>query len=251
MNFIEIACDDATNFCESISDDSIDLFICDPPFGINEENFSGARTKNNIIPGYIPAPKDISYYDFCKSWLQSMFKKLKSTGTAYVICGWSYPLAHLMLACEDVGFHLINHIIWHYDTKIIPTSKKFSSSHYHILRLGKKKNGQTFNAPDIDKTELWYDKMDTWTIPKNRLTDIRNLNTLPYDLIRKIIQYSSNPNDIVCDLFCGNFTTTYVCIDENRNFIGCELNINAYNHHKNEINSYLSQNNKKYDFIHQ
>ena len=61
---------------------------------------------------------------------------------------------------------------------------------------------------------------------------IKNVNKLPEGLIQKLILYSSNPGDIVCDFFMGNFTTAYAAIKLGRYPIGFELNKNAFQHHE-------------------
>ena len=246
MSKCSIRCSDATEYASSLESDSIDLYILDPPFGIGETSFTGGNgggsNRGSVIPGYQEAPED--YASFAYEWLTEVYRTLKPGGTAYVIMGWSYPLGDVMVAARDAGFLLLNHIIWHYNTQVIPTKKKFSSSHYHVLRLGKRKNGQTFNVPSDEDMSTWssmpegrngmlstYDKMDTWTIPKVRGKGTSNLNTLPDALVRKMILYSSNPGDLVCDLFMGNFTTAYMALQEGRRVTGCDINPNTCDHH--------------------
>lgn len=258
--FIDLELADCIDFLKTVPNDYIDLMILDPPFGNDETKFS-FRTKKNmdnehIIPGYIEAPKDISYYDFCKSWLNECYRVLKQNGTCYIINGSTYNLAECMLACKDTGFHLLDHNIWHYKNKVVPTQKKFSTSHYHILRLGKSKSGQTFNIPSdddvIEQNELvgspsvpykcngkpsTYDRFDVWIIDRdvNHQKEMKNINRLPMELVRKMIRYSSNPGDTVLDCFMGDFTTAYVCIQEGRNVMGCEKNPNTYKYHIDKI----------------
>ena len=47
-------------------------------------------------------------------------------------------------------------------------------------------------------------------------------------LIETIIKASSNEGDLVADFYAGSFTTAEVCKELNRNFIGCDINPNAY-----------------------
>ena len=58
----------------------------------------------------------------------------------------------------------------------------------------------------------------------------KNKNKLPNELIRKIIQYSSNPGDIVADFFLGNFTTAVVAREMGRIPQGFEKNPNGFKH---------------------
>jgi len=50
----------------------------------------------------------------------------------------------------------------------------------------------------------------------------------PYELIKRLVKCSSNPNDIVLDIFMGSGMTAKVCIDLNRRFIGCEIDKKYY-----------------------
>lgn len=247
--FVDLACSNAVEFAEDIPDDTIDLYILDPPFGVGETNFHTGNYNEANIPGYVTAPDD--YYGWSKEWLKEVYRTLKPTGTAYVVLGSTYNMARAMTAAEDTGFYLLNHIIWHYNTGVLPTKKKFSSSHYHILRLGKKKKGHTFNIPSDEDIEAfynrqglpvipegrnggprYYDMMDTWRIKRvaAKSGEKKNLNMLPEELIRKMIVYSSNEGDTVADLFMGNFTTAKVAIAENRSVLGCDANPNVCEH---------------------
>ena len=68
-----------------------------------------------------------------------------------------------------------------------------------------------------------------WKINKtNQPGKKKNKNKLPEALIKKMIQYSSNEGDVVCDSFMGNFTTKEVCMKLNRHCIGFELNLRAF-----------------------
>ena len=53
---------------------------------------------------------------------------------------------------------------------------------------------------------------------------IRNKNELPTKLIIKIMQYSSNEGDLVCDFFLGGFNTAKVAIGLKRKVIGFDIN---------------------------
>lgn len=45
----------------------------------------------------------------------------------------------------------------------------------------------------------------------------------PIRLIEKLVRNSSNENDVVLDCFMGSGTTGVACVNENRNFIGMEI----------------------------
>src|SRR5579872_5801432 len=91
-----------------IQDKSVDLMICDPPFGIDEITFDKhyKRQKDNVFDGYVEAPKD--YQDWTTSWLNESYRILKDNGSMYLISGWS-KLREVLNACNDVGFNIVNH----------------------------------------------------------------------------------------------------------------------------------------------
>ncbi|MCL2841558.1 MAG: site-specific DNA-methyltransferase [Defluviitaleaceae bacterium] len=74
----------------------------------------------------------------------------------------------------------------------------------------------TYN-PQVGFTDVWND-IDFYE-EKNRCHPTQK----PQKLIRRLIQASSNSNDIVLDPFMGSGSTAIACTDENRQFIGFEI----------------------------
>ena len=222
-----------------IPDESIDLLICDPPFGISETSFGQhyKRNSSKVINGYHEAPVD--YLGFTRDWVTLSFKKLKPNGSMYIIIGHT-PLLDVLIAAKESGFETLNHCIWKYNFGV-STTKKFVTSHYHVLRLCKPKAKPTFNTycrfgpQEKDKlggSLLYQDLEDVFVINKDyQPNKEKNMNKLPDKLIEKLVMYSSNPGDLVCDFFMGNFTTAYVSLRLGRHVCGYEINKNAYDYH--------------------
>jgi site-specific DNA-methyltransferase (adenine-specific) len=59
---------------------------------------------------------------------------------------------------------------------------------------------------------------------------LKSLFRVPEELVKKLILYSSNTGDLVCDFFMGNFTTAKVANLLGRNVVGFELNKNSYDY---------------------
>ena len=51
----------------------------------------------------------------------------------------------------------------------------------------------------------------------------------PYQLIKRLIECSTDENDIILDIFMGTGMTAKVCKDTKRNYYGCELDPNYIN----------------------
>lgn len=220
-----------------IADESVNLIICDPPFGIKESTFGSqyARDSGNILAGYKEAPAD--YYLFSLEWMTEAKRILKDNGSFYIVTGHS-NVHHIRYAADKLGLHLVNEIIWKYAFGV-NASRKFVSSHYTILYFIKNKKARwTYNLFSrfgrSEKTEnnrslLYADQEDVWVINKeNHRGIVKNSNKLPQELIRKIVQYSSSEGDLVCDFFLGNFTTAFVSKGMRRRFSGFEINPKAY-----------------------
>lgn len=236
--------EDCITGASKIEDNSIDLIICDPPFGISESTFSKyyKRNNDNVISGYVEAPDD--YDKFTLDWMTEAHRILKDDGSMYIVSGWT-NLSSLYKAIEKLGLIEINHIIWKFNFGV-NTKNKFVTSHYHILYLSKsKKAKRVFNTncrftqldKDIDNGSLLYKDMeDVWVINKEyQQGKEKNANKLPNKLVEKMIEYSSNDDDIICDFFLGNFTTADCALRLGRKFVGFELNSETYNFHISRI----------------
>lgn len=60
-------------------------------------------------------------------------------------------------------------------------------------------------------------------VSKDRLNGLHPCQ-LPFELIRRFIEVSSNPGDVVLDPFAGTFSTSLVASNIDRNSIGIEIN---------------------------
>lgn len=217
----------------------IDLMICDPPFGIGESKFHRHynRDETNIIDGYQESPPD--YASFTNKWLMQAKRILKKNGSMYIVSGWT-NIHHILNSIDKLKLYLINHIIWKFNFGVA-TKQKFVSSHYHILYVKKSKNATPvfntfcrFGSKEKNKNGgslLYQDLEDVWIINKEyQPGKIKNKNKLPNELIQKMILYSSNKNDIVCDFFLGNFTTAIVAKNLGRIAYGFEINKQSFEH---------------------
>jgi site-specific DNA-methyltransferase (adenine-specific) len=229
-----------------IADESVNLIICDPPFGISESKFKNQynRKSESVISGYCEAPPD--YFEFSKKWIGEAKRVLCNDGSMYIISGWN----QLHDVLNSINYHelfVINHIVWKYNFGVY-TTKKYVSSHYHILFLKKSSKAKhLFNTTSrfdlCERNEVggslqYKDLEDVWTIPKEfQRGKKKNINKLPGALVRKIIEYSSLPGDTVCDFFMGNFTTARVALQLSRNVLGFELNEIAFKEFVSELDT--------------
>ncbi|MEM0333641.1 MAG: site-specific DNA-methyltransferase [Candidatus Aenigmatarchaeota archaeon] len=201
---------------KKIPDESIDLIITDPPFGIEysakRNNYN--RTKENVLEGYREIRKD-EYYEFSVNWMKEAFRVLKTTGSMYVVSGWT-NLKDVLNAIDEVGFKTLNHIIWKYQFGVF-TKKKFVTSHYHILLVVKSLKKYKFNKIDHYPEDVWEIAREYWT------GRIKTPTKLPLNLVKKMILYSSDEGDLVFDPFLGSGTVAVAAKVLRRNYLGFEI----------------------------
>ncbi len=229
-----------------IDDKSIDLVITDPPFAIDfkakKENYH--RTKSRVLEGYNEIPKE-NYYEFSLKWMKEVYRILKESGSMYVFSGWN-NLKDILNAIDDTGFITVNHIIWKYQFGVV-TKRKYVTSHYHCLYVCKDDKKRKFfpyarfdkNERDKNNRSLHYnDKEDVWIIDREYWNgDIKTPTKLPFELIKKILQYSSEKGDIVLDPFLGSGQVAIVSKMMERKYIGFEIVEDYYRFCKERLES--------------
>ncbi len=239
-NYYQCFNQDVLSGIKNLDDNSVDLIITDPPYGIDGDKLHRHynRKEDFVLDGYVEVPQE-QYQDFTDSWIAESIRVLREGGSMYIVSGYT-NLVHILNALQNSDEMIErNHIIWKYNFGVYAT-KKYVSSHYHILYYTKGAKNVTFNTDCRytleDRTprgrSLRYrDMEDVWIINREYNKErIKNKNQLPKALLEKMIKYSSNKNDTVLDLFAGSFSTMKTSLMLERNAIGFELNENAYRH---------------------
>jgi len=217
---------------KTIPNEKIDLVVTDPPFAINfkakKSNYN--RTASRVLSGYNEINVE-DYYKFTNDWMCQVKRILKKSGSMYVFSGWN-NLKDILTALDVNGFTTINHIIWKYQFGVV-TAKKFVTSHYHCLFVCKNDKMRKFfpysrfkkNAKTSDGKSLHYqDKEDVWIIKREYWTgDDKTPTKLPAEIIKKILQYSSEKNDLILDPFLGSGQVAVISKMLGRKYLGFEI----------------------------
>ena len=128
-----------------IRDNSVDLIITDPPYGIEGDKIDVHynRKEKHVIEGYVEIPLD-EYPAFSQAWIDEAERVLRPGGSIYIVSGYS-NLTDILIALRNTHLVEVNHLIWKYNFGVY-TSKKYISSHYHILYYTKPGGAVTFNS---------------------------------------------------------------------------------------------------------
>jgi site-specific DNA-methyltransferase (adenine-specific) len=218
---------------DHVEDESVDLIFTDPPYGIDGDKLDAHyhRDESNIVPGYVEVPLE-TYDQFSKDWISECERCLRPGGSIYIVSGYT-NLHHVLNALHATDLQEVNHIISKYSFGV-STKKKWVSSHYHVLfwqKPNKGKQTRTFNTNVYytDQKDSYHDRLTVQDMPRaHNPGETKNKNQLNEDFIEKFIMYSSNRGDTVMDPFCGGFTTPRTALRYGRNFVGFEMNKNAY-----------------------
>lgn len=210
----------------SVGSESIDLIVTDPPFAIDfkakRANYN--RTAKNVLEGYSEIRQE-DYLAFSRSWINEAYRILKKSGSMFVFSGWN-NLKDVLIAIDDAGFIQVNHIIWKYQFGVV-TKNRYVSSHYHCVYVCKDDKRRRFYPNSrFEAGSLRYrDMEDVWVINREYWKNEKKTPTkLPSELIKKILQYASQEDDLVLDPFLGSGQVAVVSKEMGRRYAGFEVN---------------------------
>jgi site-specific DNA-methyltransferase (adenine-specific) len=227
--------EDCIKGMERLDDESVDLIIADPPFGLDYTGIKGNynRDPDNVIKGYKEAPLD--YMKFSIDWMGHAKRVLKKHGTMYVFSSWN-KLWDVLYAVSYLGFTHHSQLTW---SRTFPVYKRWNwvDGFYQIFMLLK------YKAPRQGKPSHTFNKVFTKNENTGKLRHyprsdldfqetyekgkLKNGTKLPNALVEHLILTSSTVGDTVLDPFLGNGTTAVEALRHKRNFIGFEINTNA------------------------
>jgi site-specific DNA-methyltransferase (adenine-specific) len=207
---------DALTLLPKIPDGCIDLIVTDPPFAIDfkAQRLNYNRKGSHVLEGYREIPEE-EYGEFTREWIVQAGRVLAPDGSMYIFSGWN-RLRDILEGIDTAGLTTINHIIWKYQFGVF-TKKKYVTSHYHILFAVKDAKRYTFNKIEHYPEDVWVINREYW---KGRM---KTPTKLPCGLVKKILDYSSNPGDLIFDPFLGSGTVAVVAQNEGRHFLGFEI----------------------------
>lgn len=217
---------------KQVQNESIDFILTDPPYKIIQGGctnkavrFKGT-THEDLKNGELFKNNDIKFSD----WLNDAFRVLKN-GSHCIVMTNDRNLEQLLTDSRKAKFKLLNILIWK-KSKHSPNRYYMKNAEFLVLlRKGSAKNINDMGTRQV----LEFDNVKTKTHPTEK----------PVELLTKLIENSTNENEIVLDLFMGTGSCAVASKNTNRRFIGFELDDNYYNIAKKRVEKKEEKTNKQ------
>lgn len=200
-----------------IPDNSIDLVIADPPYGIeyysNWSKDDKYRNKVKSVNGIKNDDKDNT--EFLSKVLFEIDRVLKPNSHIYWFTRWDRIALQQPLI--ERHFKLKNALVWMKNNWSMGDLTGAYAGQYESILFAQK--GRRY-LNEVDGKRRHTDILQFDRVPPNKL---RHSHEKPEALIEFLIRKSSDENDVILDPFCGSGTTAVAAINTNRNFIGFEI----------------------------
>lgn len=230
---------DSLKFTDTLPNESVDLVVCDGPYGVTTHDWDQVGSVQEYNLGLI-----------------ERFSRILKPGGALYLFG----------KCDCIDFidyrphlDLSSKIVWYQPSRLAQGRRSYTNN-YDIICYFTKGRPQTFNLDDIRVAQLvelehrkrcenvpsvkngpygktvfnekgknpgnvWGD-IKQLTYKSKELLSRELLNTVqkPEKLIERLIKASSSEGDLVYDPFCGSGTVPAVCERIGRRYVACEIN---------------------------
>jgi site-specific DNA-methyltransferase (adenine-specific) len=205
------------------------LIFADPPYNLGVDYGAGAKADRMSI---------VEFHKWSWRWIIALVGVVAPGGSVWVLTNAEW--ATYYSNCLGDLFVSRNWIIWH-ETFGNYTQANFAQDHRHLFYHVKPGAPHIWNPDAIrvpsDRQTKYNDKRANpkGRVPGNVWKFSRLCGTfkervdwhpaqLPSALLERIILSTSNPGDLVVDIFSGSGSMGVVCKKHGRRFIGIELN---------------------------
>ncbi|MCX8051185.1 MAG: site-specific DNA-methyltransferase [Chlorobi bacterium] len=251
---------DNLDVLRTISSDSVDLIYIDPPFNTGKQQqrvqlrteadpdgdrigFGDKRYRTTVVARHAYEDSFDDYLEFLRPRLEEARRILAPHGSLYLHC--DYREAHYIKILLDRIFGrdaFINEIIWAYDYGG-RSKRRWPAKHDTIFFYAKDPDRYFFDADAVERipymapdlvgpekaargklpTDVWWHTI----VPTNSREKTGYPTQKPLGILRRIIQASSRPGDLVLDFFAGSGTTGYAAWELGRRFLLVDNNPDA------------------------
>lgn len=212
MEHIEVArgCDavlgDCVELLDALPDESIDLVLTDPPYGIgyrSDRRKDGAHRR--------PIKNDESLNIVARS-AHRIHRVLKHDSALYLFADRNRQ-DEVASILQRAGFRIKNRIIWDKGHHTAGDCRGAFGFRYEVLFFAAK-------GRPLIRTKRYS---DIWRFPRVASQKMAHQNEKPVPLLVQAIESFSDPGALVLDPFMGSGSCGEACALTGRRFVGCEV----------------------------
>ncbi len=226
--------EDALAGAARLADESVDLIVADPPYGLGKDY---GNDSDHV--------RGDAYVDWTRQWVELYLPKLKPAGSLYIFLTWQHSPE--VFSYLKTRLTMMNEIIWDRRVPSMGGSvRKFSSVHdnigffvkardYHFdldaVRIPYDPETKKARSRSIFVGSKWleigYNPKDVWSISRLHRQHAERADhptQKPLEMIERIVRVSAPPKGLVVDPFMGSGTAAVAALRNDRRFVGFELN---------------------------
>jgi DNA modification methylase len=230
----DIQLDDSLKYLKSLPDNSVDLILTDPPYGINYQN--NRRNKDGKIKtenGIANDEKDNLL--FLDKIMKECYRILKDGHHIYWF-GRFDALSKQSIKFEENGFIIKNSLVWVKNNHGTGDLYYSYAPKHELILYGLKRTNTKVKPVRLKKLEDGRTRHnDILEFSKVSKKEMIHDHQKPLDLLSFLIKKSTDEGDIILDPFMGSGSTIIAANKLNRKSIGIELDKDIFNEAKNRI----------------
>lgn len=231
----EIYNEDCYEVLKRLHDNSVDLLLQDPPFGVTQNSWDVKSDLKKMWPEWLSVCKPNGAMVFFAT--QPFVTELITSQPQLFRCDliWYKTLGTGFLNAGKMPLRNHEHILVFY--RALPVyNPQFGIGIRKKGIVSQNRNGSNYGAFTESGPKKHFDN-EGKRFPQsvieftngNKNVESDHPTQKPIDLIRYLILTYSNPGDLVFDGYLGSGTTVIAAYLEGRNFIGAELDKDYYN----------------------
>lgn len=236
MDNINLYNGDCLEVMKSIPDKSIDMILCDLPYGTTQNKWDSIIPLEKLWIQYKRIIKDNGAIAL---FAQTPFDKVLGSSNLKMLRYewiWNKKRPTGFLNSKKMPMKQHENILVFYKKLPVYNPQLTKGKPYHTYSKSASNNYNKFNTNYETKNDGWRYPIDIQSFsPETGLHPTQK----PVALLEYLIKTYTNENELVLDNCMGSGSTGIACINTNRKFIGIELDNNYFNIAKDRIDKRL------------
>ncbi len=212
---------DSYKLIKQIADKSIDLIIIDPPYQIDgkpksEESMENSSDMTKCISKLNNELFANEICDGIREEIFDEFMRVMKTPNIYIWCNRKQIPMYFKYFVFEKGLNY--EILFWNKSNVMPLyNKQYLNDVEYCLY---------FRGANVLNPQSYEDARTVINILTNKKDKLayHHPTCKPIQAIEKLIRNSSKEGDLVLDCFLGSGTTAVACVNQNRDYIGIEMN---------------------------